>query len=98
MASFWLLLLLSTVNVVLGYALAAYLGYAPPSLRDAWIALGIQRIPENAPDPASSIEVVDPQDRPLEPAPVGLSALEFGLAQNGIEMLNASAEYGGGAT
>jgi hypothetical protein len=41
-----LLLLTFTIgllNLCLGYALAVYLGYGPPGLREAWDALGGRR-------------------------------------------------------
>ena len=98
MSLFWLLLLVSTVNVLLVYALAAFLGYAPPSLRDAWISLGADRIAPNAPYAAPSTEARSPQDRLVETDPVGLAAEPFPMDRNGIELSLASAEYGGGAT
>lgn len=39
MLVFCLLLALGAVNVAVGYALAVYLGYGLPTLRDAWLAL-----------------------------------------------------------
>jgi hypothetical protein len=98
MTSFWLLLLVSTLNVLLGYALAAFLGYAPPSLRDAWIALADDRTSSNAPYAATSTEAPGPQDRLAETDPVGLAAEESPVDRNGIEFSIASVEYGGGAT
>ena len=49
MALFWLLFGLGAFNVCLGYALAVYLGYGLPSLRDAWIAIGIESFPGKMP-------------------------------------------------
>jgi len=35
-----MILMIGMLNVCLGYALAVHLGYGPPSLMDAWDALG----------------------------------------------------------
>jgi hypothetical protein len=43
---------IGVLNVCLGYAIAVYMGYGPPSLPEAWQALTVQsRIPE--PDQAT---------------------------------------------
>jgi hypothetical protein len=46
----FLTLVIGVLNLGLGYALAAHLGYAPPSLPDAWEALAL-RPPAQVPSP-----------------------------------------------
>ena len=47
---------IGVLNLCLGYALAVYLGYAPPSLLDAWDALTSQRLPALEPLGAGMVE------------------------------------------
>ncbi len=108
MALFWLLFVFSTVNVGLGYALAVYLGYGLPNLRDAWIALGVDRslpkAPAEDPIPTASESpalAFDPQDRPFETDPAGCAAQEpWGDSDEiaAAPLPDAIVEYGGGAT
>lgn len=105
MISFWVLVLLSTVNVGLGYALAVYLGYGPPNLRAAWIALGIDGASPSIPDAvlssaanAASSDIFGQPDRPQETEPMGDAVPAHRQPDYGVENPDASAEYGGGAT
>jgi hypothetical protein len=103
MVAFWLLFLVSTVNVGMGYALAVYLGYGPPSLRDAWIALGADGAAPAVPDAAlfSAANAVSSDDLGQQGSLQEIDAIG-GLAAHqpdyGVETPESGAEYGGGAT
>jgi len=70
MGLFWLLFVLGAFNVCLGYALAVYLGYGLPSLRDAWIALGAESFPGGM----SGVGLATPREPPAQ-APASLDGL-----------------------
>jgi len=69
-----LTLLIGVLNVCLGYALAVWLGYGPPSLSATWQALGVEPIAEH---PATDAEEAVPQPAeaqqptPLRTVPAG---------------------------
>ena len=68
MGIFWLLFVLSVFNVGLGYALAVWLGYGLPSLREAWIALGAEP-PLPSPPPVATYPAPSPPELPPPPSP-----------------------------
>jgi len=68
MGLFWLLFVLSLLNLGLGYALAVYLGYGLPSLRDAWTALGVEA-PTTPPPPPAADPVPPRLEPPEAPSP-----------------------------
>ena len=64
MGLFWLLFVLGAFNVCVGYALAVYLGYGLPTLREAWIALGPERLPGGVPAAGLATPRQPPQQVP----------------------------------
>jgi len=94
MGVFVSLFLLSALNVGLGYALAVLLGYGPPRLRDAWLALGSDARSTNRPTPMADELLARPGETPGRPAPPASAAALNPPDGDSLAM----AEYGGGAT
>lgn len=94
MALFVFLLLLSALNVGLGYALAVWLGYGPRRLQDAWIALGVEaKLP--GPSTALSDSFLATPDAT---GPKPLAAAGSRSSAPAGSSFDPPAEYGGGAT
>jgi hypothetical protein len=80
-----LMFVIGVLNLALGYAMAAYLGFGPPSLADTWRLLGSARpvgettdgragaIGEPAQEPPRKQQAVSPPDAPLPAAPEEVS-------------------------
>ena len=75
MSLFVLIVAIAAINLGVGYGLAVYLGMAPPSVTDAWMALGELGSPEpqfrsyDVPDTFLHDPVEPPIEDPLPDAP-----------------------------
>jgi diguanylate cyclase (GGDEF)-like protein len=100
-----LILIIGTVNVCLGYALAVWLGYGPPDLQAAWDALNFRRSrpagpavaeppaaasPEAVAEPAAVAEEVPAAAAPTEPT-LNEKYVETSVLKLNIAMMRSSA-------